>query len=245
MTSGERPAVVQAGMVEFGDAEARPDTLDGVVAEGTSPNSAFSTGNYLIDNMQKLGEAVVETLSTVYSRYSPDRGLEGEQKYVLKGVQNFIPYIISLDIPADYSGVTQVSLAQAPSGIVRTFLEHRFGEDIRETGIYEAVGLGLDDLGEKIAVEKLVKYVPEMEVLVKLDKKFVLIVDNPYQSLLSLPVEVRAFFTGALDKKKAERSAKRTTSFIKPLTLMDILSYARDVGEVSKVRTYMDVYNAI
>ena len=154
---------------------------------------------------------------------------------------DLLPYVLSLN-RSDSQEAT-IHISQCPPEILCTVLEDKFGPEIAQTGIYEATGLsGVD----AVDITTIGVYIPEIQTLADLNGRFVNILQNPYQSIFAMPVEYRAFFSGVVQSTNpVTDDGAGSNIFFCPLGLKPILDYAKKVGEVRKVREYMDVYAAI
>ncbi len=216
--------------VDFGVSTTQADGLEAVVAPATG---GIGTSNYQLENMKLLAEKIKGCFGEYY---------KGSiwQSLDVTSIAEVLPYALTLT--KQENQLPQINLQKILPAVLRPFLEDTYGAALAQSGIYEAIGLDKD---APIEISSVLRYFPEYAPLIKLNAGMIKILANPYQSLLTLPVEHRAFFTGALAAAKIGKDMAESPNFLNPLTLKDILTYAQTVGEVPKVREYVVVYQTI
>ncbi len=222
--------VVEGGDVDFSGTEARPDSIDDLVNQNPT-------------HMDQLN--VAQYVSTTYASFTPPLGqrthiLSKPTSHSLDDITAILPYTIRLTKETD--SVTRVTIEAAPALEWRKMLENRYGEELCLTGIYEVTGLDKDD---DIHPKDLVHYFPELQPLVDVDASSIAITDNPYQTILTLPVQQREFFTGATNRYTSGDPSNISTDFARPLTRKQIKQYAKEHGDVTKLNEYVAAYKGV
>ncbi|MBI2151111.1 hypothetical protein HYU21_00065 [Candidatus Woesearchaeota archaeon] len=242
--------LVQGPEPEFdGPGTAMADTLDVVVNGGSTTNTSASlTANWQKENMAHLAEQIAPLLSLVGNNYNGNE--EGKilnrRTIDILQIQALLPYVLELnrsDREAVSKKVIPITVKQSmPSNLIRSVLEQKYGTELAQTGIYETCGLN----NTEVQVEQLIPFFNEMEELQSMNGKYIPFKDNAYLSLLAYPVEVRPFFSGAIkDECRVVGTDNVVRDFVHPLSLLEILKYAKKVGEVPKVAEYMKIMNTL
>jgi len=230
---GTDEKVVKDSDVEFGTGTARADEV-AQEAHGTSPGVTASE----TDSMRYLGTKIVECMhgNLIFST--------GNSANVqnLDSIAEIIPFTLSL--PSGARGSAVITLVNIPEEPLRRMLEARYGSEIANTGIYNGVGIGD---GKPVELSALLQFFPESGPLRELREKSILLTNSPYLPLLAAPVEARPFLTGATRSIEARlvQSTARCPDYFKPLTLRDILEYAKICGQVPKVAEYAKIYSGL
>jgi hypothetical protein len=240
--------VAEGPLAEFNDKDNKADEIKDISNTVTSAgnNTANNTNNpfikkYTLDNMNLISDRY----NLHYNIYNM-MGSTFQQAY--KKVDALMPYVIMLLNTTTTTKTARIILADCDSEILKLYLQkpENYGPDIAQSGIYEALGL---DKNDKISLTETTGYFPEFNELLNLKNRDVLAIKNPYQYLLCLPVETRAFYAGAvkhaIEKNGMvfEPSYENRDTFQRPLTTKHILDYAKEVGEVNKVADYVRIYN--
>ena len=227
--------IVPGDDVHFNEVAGSADTLDAAL---TGQDSSASMGKSLVDEsrmMSLLGEKVISLFQ--WTKGDPLAWFR-KKRHSFGWEKSLIPYLIRLRNPAE--GMVEIYLCEGNTRVLIKLLEDEFGENIKNLGIYEVTGLmNTDDINCK----KLVQFFPDLDHVIQLSKRYMPMVDNPYQTILSLPLEARPFFTSLFDSMKVNTSPKRCWELKKPeLTIRDVIAYAELVGELPKVGRYMSAY---
>lgn len=219
------PKVVSGGEVVFEGGTPQADSLDGVV-QATGAGSTSVAADWELENMKHLAGELARIMGKSFTPVA----------------QGVIPYLVyGLK---DNPGWLRLAIAPTiQAGILRQFLEAEFGPELAQSGIYEATGLGSDM--NQVQLATLLPYFPEFEEVVKLNNSIYNIRIDPYQSLLAFLVEARPFFTGAIKAAGYQQEQGSTATWHLPLTLKDVLVYAKEVNQLPKVKEYMDILNKV
>jgi len=217
---------VEGGAVQFTEGHTQgPDSIDQVV----QPTNNLQTNNGLI--LSAYYDANMQTLASGNS-------------YSTK--ETAILFSLAAKLASTVSeGCSKLSINNVPSIQVKKFLESnpRYGPEIAQTGIYEAAKLDQ----EFVSPFELVEFFPEIKEITDWQDSDINIRKNPYQYILCLPTDSRAFISGAV--KTALETSKITEDnigiheFYKPLSVAHFLDYAKIVAEVPKVAEYFKIYS--
>ncbi len=221
--------VVPGGDVVFEDGNTRADSLDGVM-QTAAAGSVSVAADWELENMKHLAG---EWVKVIGKSFTP-------------AAQDVIPYVLQgkLEPSGSDKKMVRVNVAEEiRASILRPFLEAGFGTELAQTGIYEAMGLDSDMNTVQIAT--LIPYFPEFDEVMGLNDNFFSVRRNPYQPLLAFPIEARPFFTGAIRKGGYEGDITLLSAWHLPLTLKDVLAYAKEVNRLPKVKEYMDILNQV
>jgi len=205
---------------------------------------------YFFPNMLELSERVVVNLKETREKpvISMDKpsNTEVRQQEFSKDAERIIPFTLSLKWELinnrDRCGIAQVLAKGVNPVFLRKILEDIYGTELSQTGIY--VVAGLDKTEGQVELSNLTLYFPEVEHISNLNNRHIIISNNPFLTILTLPIETRAFFTGALlEKQLTQEEDALSNHFQKPLNLRDIMAYAKKVDEIEKVKQYAKYYN--
>ena len=229
--------------VVFADTERQADSLDTVVA--TQGNSGASViGEYQpwqTENMKYLAEKVAPTFTRTKVRVDSNNT---EEAPLSEFAQALLPYVVMLGLnPNDLGACASISIktAVAPA-LIRSILEQKsmYGEALKQTGIYEAIGLDKD---EPMEVIPLLDYIPESASIKAIHDRFLPrhLHGSPSLQLLTFPVAVRPFFAGVL---KDNNIGSSQSFYLKDaMTLKQVMAYAQKIEHLPRVREYMDILN--
>ena len=227
--------VVSPDEVVFDPGSARPDALQG--QENTSQSPVAETLS-----TSKGMEAMAECAPLFF--HETYQGSE-TLKNPIRECASLFPLVVQIKkVPGN--NLASIDIDTCLVSTLRTFLETKYGPEIAQTGIYEAVGLS-GPATDAVDISSLPEYFPEVNELLRINGHFIQIIYNPFQPLFALPIMHRPFFADLTLKRHATEKGNSNASnrFRKDLTLQHILEHAKEVGEVSKVREYLDAYNKI
>ena len=228
---GKGPKVVDGGTAEFGEGSQKPDGLEGTV-QAAQTDQQNSQSN-IITPYEEINMKI----------------LRGEVYAYLTDISRFLaPYLVQLNVVSNDTKLAKGVLPDVQTDTLKRLLEHpsAYGPDIAKTGIYEELGFNSQNI---IKNQNVVNFFPELDKLMSITTYTVILQKNPYQYIFNLPVPVRPFLSGAvtnaLTKGLITRSADENWDFFKPLTTVDIIDYAKQVGELEKVANYVKAYNKL
>lgn len=238
MANDKDPKIVPGEDVNFTGGEAQADSLDATVADAT-PNGL--SHSWMVDNMNYLAEQIwpaVEKTSWVLPTGVFDNGPLQQTPLELKQI---LPYWAFLKPhPKNYSlmgfqtrgNVIKLALA-------KPLFEAVYGDDLKYSGLYDEIGFERE---KTIIVQNLGHYFPELERVLVLDGRANIFRNNPYLVVLSYPIEARPLLTGTLRQiNPPVNNNTGTVGFVNSLTTRDILAYARTVGELPRVKDYLEL----
>ncbi len=223
------PKVVEEGDVDFGESTARADEVQppsnptGPIVQGSSDDHAL---------MMYLRDKVIDYLS------EPAGGT-----HYLKPVADMLPYIVTLETYTNDSRFDQAKVGPLDTQMVRQALEQSYGPEISQAGIYEAIGM----TEATIDPEKLFEFFPEFQAVSRLSSTVFERKTNPYLVILRTDVRHRPFLVGATRTIEGRCTDwdQLSDKLTKPLTLRDILEYAKTVNQVPRVADYARLYDSI
>ena len=128
-------AIVPSNMVEFGASTTQADSLDGVVvqSEGTPTMSNYSS---LRENMIYVTEAAAEAVKEIIDA----GGGSWINSNLNSDVKSVLPYFVMLKKLATEAS-PRIHLESISGNLLKEILAAQFGEEIRQSGIYEALGI--------------------------------------------------------------------------------------------------------
>jgi hypothetical protein len=239
-------------------ADPKADNLEGVVAgSGTqASNSSVSRGDvpsYFMDNLRKLGKRVnpyFDKTGHRISRINTKIDVVGTLNHDLS-LNSSLGLALGLVVERwkkdDARGeVCEIKFLSLDTKYIRTFLENVYGDEIKQSGIYADLGLEEDFEIKAEGVREILNYFPEFSEFSIMEGRYVLTFDDPFFSMLNLPIRERIFFTGALEELMGEKptyNQKYEREFNTRLSFTDIMNYAKKVGEVENLAEYMESYN--
>jgi len=255
-----RPGVVGLGQVASFDpgVQPRPDTLEGAVAQAAVQASAG--GIAPAAPLQKIAAAIREHFQWLRiqqrtndfdPRFVPDSAKLPDY------MDSYLPLLLFLDHDNE-DRMVQYRMRKILVGQLVPAIENAYGDFFFETDIGAALGIDRNRPNEFIEVNAIASYFPELGQLVQLTGKNMnlAMVWNPYLTLLSLPADKRAFLAGTLEVAegrgvwKASPAAGTVTwsgavdGLRAVVTLPDILTYAKQVGE-KQVKQYLDALQGL
>lgn len=214
------PKVVPGGNVVFEGGTPQADSLDAVVQ-----TAGAGSVDWELDNMDFLAERLIVVLNADLT----------------SAAKSAFPYVIATK---QITGQTALAIIpEVKASILRPFLEKEFGTELAQTGIYEATGL--HGPANKVSLESLLPYFPEFETLTQLDGRIISFREDPYQALIIFPVEARPFFTGVIRLAGYPQTTNAVSSWYIPITLKDVMAYAKEIGQMGKVKEYMDILHQV
>ncbi|MBS3124200.1 hypothetical protein J4437_06235 [Candidatus Woesearchaeota archaeon] len=233
----DRPKIVQPidEPIFGGEDTAKADTLDAVVSSASSSDNSSSTvqPDYL-QKMRHLGNMVVDAFDSYFtqSSSSPVRitPLAKDSEAAL-----FLVSFVHLERTRD--SYAQVIFPDVKRATLKHFLESIYGPEMTQSGIYEAMEL---DKTEFVDSETISSFFPEFKYFDRFNQKEVQIRANPYQSVLSLPLQARPFFSGILETANVD--IDNTTIWNKfkiPITTRQIMDHAKKNNELANVGQYL------
>src|SRR3989344_6687903 len=164
------------------------------------PEESPSQGlpEYFLPNMQKLSEKIdgclQETRVTATIASNKPKEEQITKHDFSEAAKKLIPFSVSLaQVGVDNrekAGIALLSAQEVRPDFMRIILEDVYGKELAQTGIYEATDLSIET---PISLPPLAKYFPEIGQIVALNKRYIDIPNNPFLTLLTLPVEKRAF----------------------------------------------------
>ena len=247
--ANEDRKIVPPTEVHFGDNAPKPDSIDDTVqaVPALPKDMAIKEWNATptaFENLHYLGRQSLKFLTNVHTKPSGTGGsvmtLDG-----LDAAIQIIPLTIYLNCCNAYWA--HVNLHTISFELFKRTVEQMYGSDIVKSGVYEQLAdLYPQSAISGISAESMLLYFPELRVIRKLDQKNIWITKDPYMHILSLPMDVRAFFTGAtrlieprLDPADFE---DHSDSFTTTLTTKEIIDYAKQVGQLHNASTYLAQY---
>ncbi len=249
MTDPTNPKIVDGTIPEFGQSTTKPDTLETTVTPQTA-NPTSSNQKPLTDweqeNMVLLGQ---ELTKLMHNSCGSDYTKQGNGNIIspkiinLGPIDSLLPHTITTkkDTPQQNSYVIHLNVQLPSTHLICSFLEKIYGSEIAQSGLYEATGL---DKGTT-SFDLLNPYFSEIKELTKIENTYLPLFSNPYQTLLLYPFAVRPFFTGAIKEANMSVTDNKRSTFFHPLSLQQILAYAKKVNQVPKVAEYMKIMNEL
>ncbi len=238
--------VVEGSDVEFQETHTQPDSLDQVVQADstTTTHSLFSQEDEHM--MDFLGNQVNDVLINFGKPPSPNLPVAHQKHTDLDYAKYLLPRIVTLrEFSKRVWDQNCISLCarldlELNNDHIIGFLKNMYGDDIVDTGLVELAGL---DQKGVLDFSGINKYFDEFRSLQKMHSSYVCIRENPYLKVLTLPLEHRPFFTGVLkDMNATIANDSYVEKLQNPVTLRDILSYARKVEKIPKVGEYVQLY---
>ncbi len=234
MTDPTNPKIVDGTIPEFGQSTTKPDTLDAIVTPqtATTADGSMPVCSDYLTRMRHLAEMITPLLSTVH--------YDGKwQAFPLDPKSEpafFFANFARLGFKQN-SSIPTITFPNPQTPQLKQFLESSYGPDIAQSGIYEVLGL---DQKQEVSIYEISAFFSELSKLQTIDDKPIKIKDNPYQRVLTLPLEVRHFFSGALEYSKPQiDNQKILETFAWDLTTRQILEYAKQSGELAQVGQYL------
>ncbi len=243
MANDKDPKIVPGDDVNFADGNAQADTLEGRMEEkvgGVSPS-------WERENMQYLAEMVWPVLEVTYQTKIDHDGsrvfIESSKAPTPITLKDMLPSLVStLKRQGQFKTLLKIEISRnIPSALLREIFEKCYGADLAQTGLYEVTGLDKDG---PIQLNTLIPHFPEAASIKALEGRVFHQTDNPYLTTLCYPLHSRAFFAGALRELNLRVDNNRIIpqdTFVQPLTLKEVIAYARQVNEMAKVKDYMDI----
>jgi len=225
--------VIKGAPVNFeGDSNIPTNTLE----QNTNNQNGFERLQLIEDKLSpnKVYAKAVTNFNTIQ--------LETKITIDFTKINYLIPYVIKVK---KFTNAIMQYHVEINNEILIKLFELKYGESFKKTGIIEATKLNESTPAN---INDLQKYISEFKEIAKLMNRYSYITDNPYLTILGLPIEARPLFTEIMKNEKiAELFHSKTVSqnFAKPITFDQIIKYAEKRNELDKVTEYVKAYNDI
>jgi len=232
--------VVKGEPVNFeGKTPIKADTLEQTTENQTQPEQNTSNQNGF-ERLQLLEDKLSKNRD-VYNIFD-DGILETIITIDFNKINYLIPYVIKVKKIANKIIEYYV---EVNNKILLGLFELKYGESFKKTGIIEATKLNEPT---PVKITTLKEYISDFKEIAKLIGNYSNITDNPYLTILGLPIEARPLFTEIMKNENIPgpfNSEKVSSDFAKPITFDQIIKYAEKRNELDKVAEYAKAYNDI
>ncbi len=246
--------VLKPGDIAF-DPAATP-TADAIASAQASPTSSSAITLDSLALMTHLGKMAAPTLMTTGKVWIDASGVprlqDARSENITDLLTAFIPYAITIGVlrakPAAFSPVSsyaagKIAFDAVPGDILREALVKHYDQDIAATGIFELCDIRGNEL---VSFNKIDRYLGTGAL--SMNDRQVTFTNNPYQSILTLPVADRPFLTGATiaatarDPSLQKGAATPLALPMYPITLKDMIAFARPSGLLAEVGQRFERY---
>ncbi len=243
--------VVEGSDVNFAQTEQETDKLEDVVQETEEPQEeSLIMSEQDRQLMSYLGVKLIEVVKQ-YGNKIKDRhtGRKQRTRIDISGlgdISELLPYCLHIrklkQESWGYQGETSTScyldIIFRPDEF-KCFLETRYGDGVAQSGLFERLNVnGNYDLD----FETVSEYFPEVECLRPLITNPIPLKNSPYQALLMVPVEGRAFLTGAISEYHGDSNRNNDNKMHCPLRFGELLEYAQQNDQEEHAAMFYDMY---